>query len=100
MGPNKDFFECRHHELPAEGKRETVMEWVRRTTSAEYTAAFEAIITSVEAEKVALTTRQSNPEQTMPTRFHNSSFWETSLPALGFPLWARTVTKHVQRRIQ
>ncbi|KAK0343884.1 hypothetical protein LTR02_016097 [Friedmanniomyces endolithicus] len=99
-GPNKDFFECRHHELPAEGKRETVMEWVRRTTSAEYTAAFEAIITSVEAEKVALTTRQSNPEQTMPTRFHNSSFWETSLPALGFPLWARTVTKHVQRRIQ
>ncbi|KAK1809883.1 hypothetical protein LTR12_015773 [Friedmanniomyces endolithicus] len=99
-GPDKDFFECRHHELAPEGKRETVMEWVRRTTSAEYTAAFEAIVTSVEAEKVALTTRQSTSEQTMPTDFHDSSLWETSIPALGFPSWARTFIKHFQRLIK
>jgi len=98
-GPNKALYECRHHELPAKGKRETVMEWVRRTTSAVFTAEFEAIVTSVEAEKVALTTRQSNPEQTMPTDFRNSTLWGTSIPALGFPLWGRTFTKHVQRFI-
>ncbi|KAK0269416.1 hypothetical protein LTR35_014905 [Friedmanniomyces endolithicus] len=98
-GPNKALYECRHHELPAKGKRETVMEWVRRTTSAVFTAEFEAIVTSVEAEKVALTTRQSNPEQTMPTDFRNSNLWGTSIPALGFPLWGRTFTKHVQRFI-
>ncbi|KAK0298695.1 hypothetical protein LTR54_017783 [Friedmanniomyces endolithicus] len=99
-GSNRDSYECRHHELPPEGERKTVLEYVRDTAPAEFTAEFEAIITSVEAEKVALTTRQSNSEQTMPTGFRNSSLWGTSIPALGFPLWARTFPKHLRRLIQ
>ncbi len=99
-GANGESYECRHHELPPEGKVETVMEWVRETFIAEYTAEFEAIITSVEAGKVALTTRQSTSAQTMPTDFHDSSLWGISISGLGFPLWVRTFTKHLQRLIQ
>ncbi|KAK1072797.1 hypothetical protein LTR74_002312 [Friedmanniomyces endolithicus] len=84
---------CRHHNHPMLGKHESVTDLLRKAGPAAARAEFVAIVTSVEAEKVALTAWQSSSEPTIPPDFHGTSLWEISISALGFPLWAQTFIK-------